>query len=530
MFKLTYNTDKEQLQWVHKYDKNIVLDLMDKKATYTLNQEIVHKLNAHHLEPFDQTMIPKSVWDGLHQSQKEGVEFIVKQGGRALIADQMGTGKTRQAIASSFCFPDVDKFLVVCPASLCTNWENEWKVIDPSKNIQVIKTTKDKIKPDTNVVILSYGKTISSIFEEELTGTYWGFIIFDECHNIKSKTAKRTKYAIALSANADHVLLMSGTPMNKPVDMYTMAKCVRPKLFTRFYHEFDKGKFYFSNRYCQPRKVKFGAYMPVQTVHDGAANLVELNAILSHMMLICRVKDDVMDLPEKVRESVVIGSLSHHWYKKNKKYLEDTNMVDKNKHDAQFMRMVMETSKKKVKHSIEYFKSVVMPMMQEDEKMKIIIFGHYTENLCQLIDFIDNKTEHDFIAIDGRTPANLRQGLVDKFQQHSKCRVAILSIKACGAGLTLTAASRVFFTDILYNPEDCLQAEDRAHRYGQNQQVTVTYLMMNNSTDEMLFNMIMRKYNTCAKVIENKNKKLDVIKIDEQPKQPEYNSNGTMDL
>ena len=529
MFKLTYNTDKEQLQWVHKYDKNIVLDLMDKKATYTLNQEIVHKLNAHHLEPFDQTMIPKSVWDGLHQSQKEGVEFIVKQGGRALIAYEMGCGKTRLAIASTLCYPDVDKVLVVCPASLCDNWKNEWFIIAPDKKVQVIKSSKDRIQADANIVVLSYGKTISSIFEEELTGTYWGFIIFDECHFIKSKTAKRTKYAIALSANADHVLLMSGTPMNKPVDLFTMAKCIRPKLFTRFYHEFDKGKFYFSNRYCQPRKVKFGANMPMQTVHDGAANMSELHAILSHTMMTRRLAEDVLDLKELTRESIIIGSLSKSWFDKNKKYLEDTGFVDKNKHDAQFMRMVIETSKKKMKHSVEYFKTVVLPMMENDPTLKIIIFGHYKENLFRLNEFVAT-TPYDSISIDGRTPAQLRQGLVDRFQQDSACRIAVLSIMACATGLTLTAATRVYFTDILYSPSEMLQCECRAYRLGQKKKVTATYLMMDQSVDQMLFNMIVRKYNVASRVMDNENSKLEITKVTPEPSRPTYNSNGTMDL
>jgi hypothetical protein len=111
------------------------------------------------------------------------------------------------------------------------------------------------------------------------------------------------------------------------------------------------------------------------------------------------------------------------------------------------------------------------------------------DGLCSVLD--ENKKPH--IRIDGSTPSSQRQALVDLFQTTPTCRVAVLSITAAGVGLTLTAASNVFFAELFYNPGALMQAEDRAHRIGQNDTVNVQYLVARNTIDEHLFRILNTK-------------------------------------
>ena len=106
-----------------------------------------------------------------------------------------------------------------------------------------------------------------------------------------------------------------------------------------------------------------------------------------------------------------------------------------------------------------------------------LIFGHHK---C-ILDAIESQLREKkakFIRIDGSTPSNERSGLVQKFQENDVYRVAVLSIKAAGVGLTLTAASLVVMAELDWTPGNLIQAEDRAHRIGQASSVNVHYLLM----------------------------------------------------
>lgn len=508
MYKLRYSKDADSLEWVHKHDSNIIRPLSDFSVNHDLKPEVVQRLLAHTHQEFDPTQIDQQVWNSLHDAQREGVEFIVKQGGRALIADEMGTGKTRQAIVSTMFFPDVRPILVVCPLSLRKNWKKEWAAINAEK-VQVIKNSAAKIDHDANVVVISYGLIKSANFSAQLTSKYWGFIIFDECHAVKNIKSQQTRFALGLSKVADHVLCMSGTPMNQPKDMYTIIQCVRPNLFTRWYHPSDRTKFYFANRYCGPRMQSMGKYRPPVVVFDGCTRTDEMYAILRYMCMIRRTKDEVMTLPAKTRERVSVGSYTEKQFKDMKQFINKVRDNSKLMGDAKFMEMVQNTSKTKVELNKKYFQEHVWPQLDADPKLKIIIFGHFLHNLSELQSFIA-ECNYGHIFIDGRTAGKKRQPLVDQFQDDEHCRIALLSLKACSSGLTLTKATQVYITDLLWNPEDCLQAEDRAHRFGQDQEVSIKYLVMENSTDDMLFNLICKKYTNACKILENDNKKLRI--------------------
>jgi SWI/SNF-related matrix-associated actin-dependent regulator of chromatin subfamily A-like protein 1 len=132
---------------------------------------------------------------------------------------------------------------------------------------------------------------------------------------------------------------------------------------------------------------------------------------------------------------------------------------------------------------------------------KLLIFGHHRPLLDKLQEHI-SSLEVEFIRIDGRTSSKERQARVQTFQNSSTCRVGILSITAAGVALTLTAAATVYFAEIFWTPGSLIQAEDRAHRIGQNNAVSVTYFLADGTIDEILWPLVRQKIKTLGEVVE----------------------------
>lgn len=107
----------------------------------------------------------------------------------------------------------------------------------------------------------------------------------------------------------------------------------------------------------------------------------------------------------------------------------------------------------------------------------------------------------EFIRIDGRTPSKDRFNRVELFQTSSSCRVAILAITAAGVALTLTAASTVYFAELYWTPGSMIQAEDRAHRIGQMNSVNVSYILSDNTIDELLWPLIQNKFRILGSIL-----------------------------
>nr|XP_009630710.1 SWI/SNF-related matrix-associated actin-dependent regulator of chromatin subfamily A-like protein 1 homolog [Nicotiana tomentosiformis] len=114
------------------------------------------------------------------------------------------------------------------------------------------------------------------------------------------------------------------------------------------------------------------------------------------------------------------------------------------------------------------------------------------------------------IRIDGSTPSALRQALVTDFQEKETIKAAVLSIKAGGVGLTLTAASTVIFAELSWTPGDLIQAEDRAHRIGQVSSVNVCYLLANDTVDDIIWDVVQSKLENLGQMLDGHEKSLEV--------------------
>lgn len=435
----------------------------------------------------------------LYPYQKEGVDFVINHGGRAIIGDEMGLGKTYQA-GVIMNYYNVSS-LIVCPASLRVNWQKEYKDIS-GNTLYIMKDGKSEFQ---NQCVISYSLLTSKKVKDRIP--QFDLLILDESHYIKSQKSQRTKLLTKIAKKCKYILLLSGTPSSKSEELFSQLKIVEHTLFKSFYPwkgRGIKGMFYFGSRYCNPEEVFIGRGR-TQFKFNGDERSWELYAILKHFM-IRRTKDVVLkDLPPKLRQRLVLDELSDAkttWFKRELKKVDHIR-DNEGARSAEFklMELVNETSKIKQKFIINYIKHIIFSSEQSDDK--ILIFAHHHGILDAISELLQEQNQKH-ICIDGRTTSSRRQNLVDIFQNDKSVKYAVLGVKATGCGLNLYKANIVIFAELLWNQKDMLQAEDRAHRIGQERRVTVKYLILQGSTDDIIWQSINSKVRNSASVLDNK--------------------------
>ena len=235
----------------------------------------------------------------LYQFQKEGINFGIEKKGRILIADEMGVGKTIQAIGISSLYKENWPVLIICPASLKFVWRDEilkWiPDINNDKDIQIFKSGKDEFISDEKFYIMSYDLTVK--FEQKIIDKQFNFIIADEAHYLKSLDAKRTKCLLPIIQKSKRILLLTGTPiLSRPLELYPLLTMLRPDIFNNFK--------LFGNRYCDPKQKCFKNKWFIDW--SGSSNAKELNYILKNIMIRRLKKDVINQLPPKKRQKIEI--------------------------------------------------------------------------------------------------------------------------------------------------------------------------------------------------------------------------------
>lgn len=407
---------------------------------------------------------------------------------KLLIADDPGLGKTLQAICISALYQEKWPVLVVCPSSVKKMWANEYmKWLDINKDdIHIVNSGKDFCVK--KVTIISYGLL------HVIDNHKFDFIICDESHSIKTYNSKRTKLLTPILKKANRVILLSGTPaLSNPLELQTQVSI----LFDTFinYHEY-------AERYCLKR-LEFN-----RVKYYGYKELDELFNILTESVMIRRNKSDLItNIPEKTRHKVYL-SLSAEKIKEFdvlKKELEKNNNIYTKKYDM--MALFRKIGALKTDGIIHYFST--HNVYQE----KIIIFAHHLSILDKLEEELKNN-HVKYISIRGDTKSSDRQVLIDQYQDpHSDIKVALLSLTAAGVGITLTAAKKVYFTELFWTPGLLLQAEDRAHRHGQKNKVDIFYMVAKNTIDDAIWRSIMYKMRFCTNTFDGKVKNLEIDSI-----------------
>ena len=494
-----------QLKFLNQPDNNS----KSKKVTYIIDYT-EDSINSPKLND-----LPKTLLKNLYRFQKQGIIFGIKKFSRLLIADEMGVGKTVQAIGLSCLYQKDWPVLVICPSSLKFAWRDEINLwlseILEKDDVQVIRHSKNEFKLDKKYYIISYDLSVRMI--DKIIEKKFNYIIADEAHYLKSKSAKRT---------------MCLTPILQRSNKF-------------------KGFKEFGTRYCDPKMLPYGLID-----WSGSSNSRELNSILNRLMIRRLKKDVLSQLPPKKRQKIeiatdskVIKKLKIFMEKSSKKFEEllgtqieldklgiDLNELnpdkekekntEKNKENKDISEEKEDTILNKFNKAYSMTGEAKLPGIKDyvnylvDNSCKFLIFAHHTE----VLDAIEDEIIQDkigYIRIDGKVQIEKRQELVNKFQTDEECLVAILSITACATGLTLTKASTVVFAELHFTPSIMIQAEDRAHRIGQDAGcVNIHYLVGEDTLDVLLFRKLNEKQNIVSTTLDNKSKDLNVTKIKEQ--------------
>ena len=460
----------------------------------------------------------------LYQFQKEGINFGIEKKGRILLADEMGVGKTIQAIGISSLYKENWPVLIICPASLKFVWRDEilrWiPDINSNKDIKIFKSGKDEFISDEKFYIMSYDLTVK--FEQKIIDKQFNFIIADEAHYLKSLDAKRTKCLLPIIQKSKRILLLTGTPiLSRPFELYPLLTMLRPDIFNNFK--------LFGNRYCDPKQKFFNNNWFIDW--SGSSNAKELNYILKNIMIRRLKKDVINQLPPKKRQKIEIQTdtkiikkikslnvKSEMLYKELNKFKNNLNYIknifdndndngnlnEGRNENNMFNKLYMLTAEAKVKGVKEYIHYLI------ENKCKFLIFGHHRIMLDSIEEEV-KKLKVDYIRIDGEVKPEERQVSVDRFQSDEACLIAILSITACYTGITLTAASTVIFSELYMTPAIMIQEEDRAHRIGQEHEcVNIHYLYGPDTLDDILFKMLNKKQNIFSNTLDNMPKNMEV--------------------
>lgn len=411
--------------------------------------------------------------------QTAGLEFIEMTGGRALIGDEMGTGKTIQSLAYIQIHPELRPAIIVCPASVKFNWRNEtnqW--LTTTENLVVVNKKEDISK--ASIVIINYdilGKWLPA-----LQAINPQIIIFDESHVLKNSKAARTKAAVELSKDR-RIIALTGTPiLNKPIELFSQLNIVNPKAYP------ENSYFRFAQKYCDAHKTEFGWNF------SGASNIKELAEEIKGLM-IRRTKEQVLpELPPKRRTKVLLPISNRKYYNEALAEFKEWR-AEEEKPDERNVLEWMETLKQKcTEGKLEAAKLWVKEFLETGNKL--VLFGTHQFT----IDFF--MKEFKAVKIDGSTSQAERERAVYSFQNDPDTRLFIGNIKAAGVGITLTAASNVAFIEMDWIPGLHDQAEDRCNRIGQKTSVNCYYLLAEHTLDEDICRMLEKKREVIEEVLE----------------------------
>ena len=450
--------------------------------------------------------------DGVFPYQARGVQEIIMrlhQYSCALLADEQGLGKTIQIAKVIEDINKIEKdkkFLIICPASLKLNWVKElkewckglpneccWRFGEPvyyfpyGEKIQVITSSKDWIDKNARIVIVNYDLLTKEHIQSQLLKGKFYLCVCDEAHYLKNAKAARTKAAAKIMKAINYNIALTGTPiLNKPLELYSLLKCIKATDILKPYDTFRP----FAFRYCNAYDGMWGFDA------SGHSNLEELNFRLRSTIMVRREKKEVLSqLPEKSYQIIPLEA-----GKKAKEICANLSKLNldqlKEKPElgsvGEIAKLRHELALTKLNDSISHIKDLM------EDKQKIVVFAHHKAVIEELAEALK---EFCPVVFDGSTSMTNKNKAVESFQNDAACRVFIGQIQSAGVGITLTAADTVVFVESSWVPGEVEQAVDRCHRIGQKNNVLAQFLTVSGSVDEIMLHSIVKKKNVINRVM-----------------------------
>src|SRR5450432_802588 len=412
----------------------------------------------------------------------------------------MGLGKTVQALTFMQHYKDVNgkiNALVVCPTTLMFNWENEIKKFTPTLTYHIHhggdrSCDKEHIKK-YNIIITTYG-TLRSVIKLFVENEF-DYVVLDESQAIKNPSSKVTKAACLLQAK--HRLCMSGTPLqNNTFDIFAQMNFLNPGMLGSlefFRQEFAVpiDKFGEQDRKEHLRKLLY-PFILRRTKEQVAKDLLEK----TETILFCEMEDEQRKVYEAYRNDYrdkIMGTIETQGIQRSQLTILQGLMKLRQICDSP---AILNETDKYPNHSIK-LDELAREITENIGDHKALIFSQFLGMLA----LIKNKLKEldvKFEYFDGSTSAQERERAIQSFQSDHECRVFLISLKAGGVGLNLTAADYVYIVDPWWNPAVEQQAIDRTHRIGQTKNIFAYRMICKDSIEDKILKL-QEKKKTLAK-------------------------------
>lgn len=431
------------------------------------------------LEEMPEYELPETLKDVLRPYQKNGynwLRFLHENKLGACLADDMGLGKTLQTIAFLTAnYDKVQRVLIVCPVTILLNWENEFKKFAGDIDVQVYHGGDRDFDSSKKITLTSYGVMKREV-DEVFADKNFDVLVLDEVQHLKNIRSLGA-YA-ARKIQADFRVCLTGTPVeNDLAEFYNILDLSIPGIW--------------------------GDLQFIRTSSNKKSRLLARKTAAPFILR--RTKAQVLtDLPPKIENNVVL-SFSEHESQEYKNTLlkikKKIEIAPSKKKYGEILRGLLELRQRclwqnrqgemtfreasidssKVEFLLETLEQII------DEGHQAIIFSQFTTYL-DIIQKIIRERHWKTVRIDGTQSIKKRQSQVEIFQE-GKAPIFLISLKAGGVGLNLTAASYVFIMDPWWNPAVESQAIDRAHRIGQQNTLTVYRPIIKDSVEEKVLQL-----------------------------------------
>jgi non-specific serine/threonine protein kinase len=490
------STDKLKLSHYHR---SIIDELYELKDEDELSFELEEKYNRlREFEQIQNVTPPPQLQSILRSYQVAGFQWLnylhhINWGG--ILADDMGLGKTVQALAFLQHFKTQYNriyAMVVCPTTLIYNWENEIKKFTPSLTYTIhhgstrTKKTEDLSKYD--VIITTYGTLRSDI--SFFMGMKFDYVLLDESQAIKNPASKVTKAACLLSAK--HRLCMSGTPLqNNTFDIYAQMNFLNPGMLGSI--EFFRQEFAIPiDKLGEPdrkehlRRLLY-PFILRRTKEQVAQDLPEKQ----EMILWCEMQEEQRSIYDAYRNDYrdkILGAINDRGIARSQFTILQGLMKLRQICDSP---AILNEDDVFENHSIK-IEELAREITEDMSNHKALIFSQFLGMLAlikQKLETLGVKYEY----FDGSTSAPDREKAIRNFQGNEEIRVFLISLKAGGVGLNLTAADYVYIVDPWWNPAVEQQAIDRTHRIGQTKNIFAYRMICKDTIEDKILQLQEKK-------------------------------------
>ncbi|MDD1638057.1 MAG: DEAD/DEAH box helicase, partial [Methylococcaceae bacterium] len=444
--------------------------------------------------------LPSTLQGELRDYQREGFQWMMRLahwGAGACLADDMGLGKTVQALALILSRAPQGPALILAPTSVCINWLEESQRFAPTLNVHQFGSGDRQDMLDAagpfDLIVCSYG--LLQTEAERLAQKHWHTLVADEAQAIKNALTKRSKAAMALQA--DFKLITTGTPIENHLgELWNLFNFINPGLLgslQKFNERYAQAIENQQDQEIQQRLKKLlRPFILRRLKNDVLTELPSRTEVTLHVEL----SPEERALYEALRRNAM-QTMMETTDQPGQKQLKILAEIMKLRRACCHPRLVMEESTMN-SAKLQAFEELVDELL--DNRHKALVFSQFVGHLKLIRELLDKKGVH-YHYLDGSTPVPQRKRAVNLFQA-GEGDLFLISLKAGGTGLNLTAADYVIHMDPWWNPAVEDQASDRAHRMGQKRPVTIYRLVAKDTIEDKIVDLHKHKRDLANSLLE----------------------------